>query len=480
MRVLRISWCIAALLLAPSLAMAAPSVASGTNARPNVLLIVSDDQGYADVGFQGCNDIPTPHLDRLARDGVRFSNGYVTHAFCSPTRAGLLTGRYQQRFGHENNPFYDPNDHREGLPTAEKLLSQFLQEAGYVTGWIGKWHLGAAPEFRPQNRGFTETFGFLGGGHRYLNWRPETNAGAREYFIPIERNGVAVDVTNHLTLAFGDEGALFIRRHTREPWFLYLAFNAPHTPLEPTPERRARFATIPDPKRRDYAAQVSLMDDAVGTALAALRESGQDKSTLVFFFSDNGGPIMTNGWNGSSNLPLRGGKGELYEGGIRVPFVMSWPGKLPAGRVYDSPVSSLDVFPTALALAGVALPANRPPDGVNLLPFLTGANTNAPHSQLFWRLGGGKQLAVRAGDHKLLRLRNEPESFYDLSNDVAEARNLSTVHTNETKHLGAVLDAWNETLVPPAFPGLAGRAAQSSGAGKKGQGAATGPRGGQP
>ncbi len=453
-------WAVGSLLPRSSCA-AAPAIE-----RPNILVIVSDDQGYADLGFQGCQDIPTPHLDRLARSGIRFSNGYVTHPFCSPTRAALLTGRYQQRFGHENNPFYDPNSHLEGLPVSEKLLPQFLQEAGYATGWIGKWHLGAAPEFQPQNRGFTETFGFLGGGHHYLNWQAETNATAREYNIPIERNGQPVAVTNHLTLAFGDEGAAFIRRHQAGPWFLYLAFNAPHTPEEPTPERLARFASIANPKRRAYAAQVSLLDDAVGQVLAALPASGQAERTLVFFFSDNGGPIMVNGWNGSSNLPLRGGKGEVFEGGIRVPFVMSWPGTLAAGRTYDLPVSSLDVFPTALNLAGRAMPTNHPPDGVNLLPFLTGANTNTPHSALFWRVGGGKQFAVRALDAKLIRRLPSSPALFDLAADQGEAHDLSARRTNEVHQLINAIEGWNQMLVPPVFPGLAGRAGKSPAATK--------------
>ena len=271
--------------------------------KPNILLIVSDDQGFADLGFQGSKDIPTPQLDRLAREGMRFSNGYVTHPFCSPSRAGILTGRYQQRFGHEQNPWYDVNDHREGLPTTEKLLPEFLHNVGYATGWIGKWHLGAAPEFRPEARGFTETFGFLGGGHHYLNWKPHPIDTGPEYNVSILRNGQPVDVTNHLTLAFGDEGAAFVRRHESEPWFLYLAFNAPHAPLEPTPERLEKFNSIADPSRRKYAAQVSLLDDAAGEVLAALRETGQEKRTLVFFFSDNGGPQGSD-WNGSSNLPF--------------------------------------------------------------------------------------------------------------------------------------------------------------------------------
>jgi arylsulfatase A-like enzyme len=424
--------------------------------KPNILLIVSDDQGYADLGFQGCKDIPTPNLDRLAHEGLRFSNGYVSHPFCSPTRAGLMTGRYQQRFGHENNPYYDPNDHREGLPTGEKLLPEFLRDAGYVTGWIGKWHLGAAPEFHPEKRGFTETFGFIGGGHHYLNWTPSLKNSGQEYNEPILRNNVPVEVTNHLTLTFGDEGADFVGRHKSEPWFLYLAFNAPHNPLEPTPEKLAEFKSIENPKRRKYAAQVSLMDDAVGKVLAALRATGQDQRTLVFFFSDNGGPIMTNGWNGSSNLPLRDGKGTVYEGGMHVPFVMNWPGKLSAGRVYDLPVSSLDVFPTALALAGVPMPTNQIYDGVNLMPFVTGANTNTPHDKLFWRMGGGNQIAVREDDFKLVRVRKQPEQLFNLASDLGETTDLASTQTNKLNQLKASVNAWNKQLVPPAFPGLAG------------------------
>ena len=447
--------CIAALWFVSGSSLPAAAAATFTNERPNILVILSDDQGYADLGFQGSRDIPTPNLDRLASEGLRFINGYVTHSFCSPSRAGLLTGRYQQRFGHEQNPWYDVNDHREGLPTTETLLPQFLKDAGYVTGWIGKWHLGAAPEFRPWNRGFMETFGFLGGGHHYLNWKPDLSDSGREYNEPILRNGRPIEVTNHLTIAFGDEGAAFVRRHKDQPWFLYLAFNAPHNPLEPTPERLAKFTSIPDLKRRKYAAQVSLLDDAVGTVLAALRESGQERRTLVYFFSDNGGPLGASG-NGSINLPLRAGKGTVYEGGMHVPFVMTWPGKLPAGRVYDLPVSSLDIFPTALVLAGVPMPTNKIYDGVDLMPYLTGANTNAPNNLLFWRMGGGHQFAVRDNDFKLVRVRQNPDELYNLANDLPETTNLSGVQTNEVEKLDAELKVWNQQLIPPAFPGLAG------------------------
>ena len=431
-----------------------PSSLLGAPEKPNILLIVSDDHGYADVGFHGCKDIPTPNLDRLASEGLRCTQGYASHPYCSPTRAGLMTGRYQQRFGHENNPFYDPADHREGLPVSEKLLPAFLKEAGYVTGWIGKWHLGAAPEFRPLKRGFTETFGFIGGGHRYQNWNVDN---AVEYNVPIERNGEPVEVTKHLTEAFGDEASAFIRRHTNDPWFLYLAFNAPHTPHEPTAERLEKFSSIPDKKRRSYAAQVSLMDDAIGTALAALRETSQDKRTLVFFFSDNGGPIGANG-NGSINAPLRGGKGTVYEGGVRVPYVVSWPGRIPAGKTYDKAVSSLDVFATTLATAGVPMPTERKHDSVNLLPFLTGENTAAPHDRLFWR--SGSQLAVIEGTGKLVRIKQQPAELYQLDKDIAEATDLAAEQAAEAARLDGILKEWNKELVPPAFPGLGGHAAK--------------------
>lgn len=429
----------------------------GAAVKPNVLLIVSDDHGYADTGFQGAKDIPTPQLDRLAKAGVRFTSGYVTHPFCSPTRAGLMTGRYQQRFGHERNPFFDPNDHTEGLPVSETLLPARMKAAGYVTGWIGKWHLGAAPEFAPDKRGFAETYGFIGGGHRFRNW--ETN-GAVEYQVPILRNGVEVETPAHLTEALGKEAAAFVRRHAAEPWFLYLAFNAPHNPHEPTPERLARFAAIKDPVRQKYTAQVSLMDDAIGEALAALRESGQEERTLVFFFSDNGGPV---GNNGSDNTPLRGAKGTVYEGGVRVPFLVAWPGRIAGGQTDDRPVSSVDVFATSLALAGAPMPTDKKYDSVNLLPYLTGEKSGAPHERLFWR--NGELRAVRGGNLKLVRQPGKPDELYDLGKDVAEAKDLATSRPQDVARLGAALEAWDKELIAPVFAGLG---ANRPGSAKKG------------
>jgi arylsulfatase A-like enzyme len=428
-------------LRAPASLQAAPASA----AKPNILIILSDDLGYADVGFQGSREVPTPHLDALARSGVRCTSGYVTHPFCSPTRAALLTGRYQQRFGHEYNPVYDPLDLTEGLPLSERLLPQFLKEAGYKTGWVGKWHLGSSPAHSPWRRGFDETFGFIGGGHRYIGWTPD----GRQYTLPITRNGRPVEVTEHLTAAFGQEASSFIRRNSGAPWLLYLAFNAPHGPHQPTAEREQRFAGIEPAARRKCLAQISLLDDAVGMVIRALAESGQAERTLVFFLSDNGGPVLV----AAKNDPLRGTKSQLYEGGVRVPFVVSWPGHLPAGTTHDAPVSSLDIFATAAALAGVSVPAGKKPDGVNLIPYLAGELKASPHERLFWRTEGGQARAVREGRWKLVRLRGKPAELFDLAADIGETRNLAGLEPEVAQRLAAALDTWDKELVPPVFLG---------------------------
>jgi len=435
---------LAVLLLAPPAAICAADAPSFAD-KPNILIILSDDQGYADAGFQGGTDVPTPHLDTLARSGVRCTSGYVTHPFCSPSRAALMTGRYQQRFGHEYNPVYDPLDEREGLPLTERLLPQFMKDAGYMTGWIGKWHLGSSNAHAPWKRGFAETFGFIGGGHSYLNWKPDRH----QYNLMLTRNGEPVEVAEHLTTAFGNEAAAFIRRHTGGPWMLYLAFNAPHTPHQPTAEREAKFASISDPQRRKCLAQVSLLDDAIGIVTASLTESKQAQRTLVFFFTDNGGPTKS----GAVNAPLRGQKGQIYEGGVRVPFIVSWPGKLPAGATCDALVSSLDVFATTLAVAGVRMPTDKKYDGVNIVPYLTGETQTPPHERLFWRTGGGWESAVREGQWKLDCPHGKPAELYDLSTDIGESRDLAAEKPAIAARLNAALDAWNKELIPPAFPG---------------------------
>jgi arylsulfatase A-like enzyme len=414
--------------------------------RPNIVLILADDLGYADVGFTGGREIPTPHIDRLAADGVRFSQGYVSHPFCSPSRAGLLTGRYQQRFGHENNPKYDPHDERSGLPPDEVTLADVLGRAGYRTGAVGKWHLGAAPRFHPNARGFVEFFGFIGGSHNYLPGLP----GSGQYVIPLDRSGAAVDEREYLTEAFAREAVAFIERQGGDPFFLYLPFNAPHGPFQAPPKTYLdRFARVGDEHRRIYYAMVSALDDAVGRVLAALRHTGREDDTIVFFLSDNGGrreAVV------SSNGELRGYKEQLFEGGIRVPFLMRWPGTLAPRRVYDRPVMALDVFATAAAAAGARPPARLKRDGVDLLPYLLGRRSGRPHERLFWRTGGGTAYAVRDGDDKLVKEAGERVMLFDLARDPGETHDLAASRPAIVHRLDRAYRAWNAELLPPSFP----------------------------
>ncbi len=433
-------------------------------ARPNILLIVADDLGYNDVGFQGARDIPTPHLDRLAASGLRCTDGYVSYPVCSPSRAGFLTGRYQQRFGYEYNPKWDATAATHGLPLSETTIADALRAAGYSTGAIGKWHLGAHPHFHPNRRGFDDYFGFLGGGHRYLPGsvaEVEIGAGQKatttadtEQTSPILRNSTEVPEVGELTTRLGEEAAASVTRHARDakPWFLYLAFNAPHTPLQARADMLAKFAAITDERRRTYAAMVATVDEAIGRIVTALESTGQRDRTLIFFLSDNGGPMTKRNANASVNSPLRGQKGDVFEGGLRVPFLISWPARLPAGRTYTQPVISLDLLPTALAAAGATRDATLAPlDGVNLLPFLTGQAASAPHARLFWRMDGGEAFAVREGNWKWLRTYQNAPQLYDLSTDLGESRDLAAAHPAIAARLAAASAEWNRGLIAPAF-----------------------------
>jgi arylsulfatase A-like enzyme len=440
------------------------SATASRDERPNVLLIVVDDLGYNDVGFQGGRDIPTPHLDRLAASGVRCTSGYVSYPVCSPSRAGFITGRYQQRFGHEFNPRWDPASQIDGLPLSEKTMADALRDAGYATAAIGKWHLGAHPQFHPNRRGFDEFYGFLGGGHRFLpgshvdvevgaGKKMETHANA-EHASPMLRNATEEPEPPELTTKLGEEAAASITRHARgtKPWFLYLSFNAPHTPLQARADILEKFAHIADERRRTYAAMVATVDEAVGRTLGALDATGQRSRTLVFFFSDNGGPMTKRNANASNNGVLRGQKGDVFEGGIRVPFLVSWPDRLPAGGTYDAPVIALDVLPTALAAAGSKhAPALPPLDGVNLIPFLTGENKSAPHDRLFWRMDHGAAFAVREGKWKWFRTYGNLPQLYDLDADPGEKTDLASRHPDVAMRLAAAAADWNRGLATPAW-----------------------------
>jgi len=434
-------WIFTTILLVP---LAALHAADAPASKPNILVILADDLGYADVGFNGCKDIPTPNLDTLAKSGLRCTSGYVTHPFCSPSRAGLLTGRYQQRFGHENNPAWLPESTVAGLPVSQTTLPQVLKSAGYVTGCVGKWHLGAHPQYHPNRRGFDEYFGLLGGGHVYL---PGVK-GSVEYQIPMDRSGKSEPLTEHLTTVLAREGSSFITRHKNQPWFLYLAFNAPHTPLQVTDPLMERVKHITDETRRGYAGLVVGLDDAVGVVMNALKESGQVENTPVFFFSDNGGPVSV---THSDNTPLRGAKGDVFEGGIRVPFVVSWPGRVPQGKDYAQPVISLDVVATAVALTGASVPVGHTLEGTNILPYLTGRQTGAPHDRLFWRSGGGAKFAVREGNWKLVGGQDGKTQLFNLAADVGESKDLAAARPEVLTRLSHAYADWNKDNVAPLF-----------------------------
>jgi arylsulfatase A-like enzyme len=421
-------------------------VAKADPAKPNILIIVGDDMGYADVGFQNCKDIPTPNLDALAASGVRFTNGYVTGPYCSPTRAGLMTGRYQTRFGHE----FNPGGATAGLPLSETTLADHLKTAGYATGLVGKWHLGSQKLMHPQKRGFDEFFGFLGGAHSYFN------AGG------IMRGTQQITELDYTTDAFGREAVAFIDQHKSQPWFLYLAFNAVHTPMDATKDRYAKFPSVENKRRRTYDAMMLAMDDAVGRVRQKLSESGLEQNTLVVFISDNGGPTMPGVTiNGSRNDPLRGSKRTTLEGGIRVPFVVSWPGHVKPG-VSDAPVIQLDLHATAVAVAGTTVKPEWKLDGVNLMPFLSGEQAGAPHAALYWRFGA--QMAIRAGDFKLVRYdvnadtltgrRNQgvtASKLYNLREDIGETKDLAMAMPDKVKELQTQWDHWDSANVKPLW-----------------------------
>jgi arylsulfatase A-like enzyme len=449
--------------------------------KPNVIVILADDLGYGELGCQGNSQIPTPYIDSIAATGVRLTAGYVTGPNCSPSRAGLLVGRIPTRFGHEFNPTGANNENpKYGLPVEQQTIAGALQNAGYVTGMVGKWHLGGAAQYHPFRRGFDEFFGFMHEGHFFVPepWKevttmlrrkvlPGGGQGRRSFGKivygthlnynepdydannPIVRGSQPVAETAYLTDAWTREAVDFISRHRDKPFFLYVAHNAVHSPLQGADAYMKKFAHINDVQRRIFAAMLANLDDSVGTVLQKIHSEGLAQDTLVIFLSDNGGPTRE---LSSSNLPLRGEKGQMYEGGIRVPFMMSWPGRLPAGTVYHEPVSSVDLSATALAIAGVK--PDPKSDGINLIPYLSGTNMGRPHDNLFWRQG--IKTAVRIGDWKLLRHGRKdvpgPWELYDLSEDLSETKNLVTAEPKKFQELLSVWKKLDAEMIEPAFP----------------------------
>lgn len=430
-------------------ACAAPLLAQ--RRRPNIVLLLADDLGYGELGFQGRSDFTTPHLDALAGGGVKFRQGYVTAPYCCPSRAGLLTGRYQTRFGHELNVVGKRNlDPAIGLPASELTLGERLQKAGYRTGLFGKWHLGGAETYHPQRRGFDEFYGFLHEGHFFVPppyrgavTRLRDNEPPYDDNNPVLRGKDPVEEKEYLTDALAREAESFIARNAAQPFFLYLSFNAVHSPMQAPVKLLGEFEGLKGEQRRLFAAMTRSMDNAVGRVIAALRKQALEEDTLVIFLSDNGGPTaeLT-----SSNAPLRGGKGQLYEGGIRVPFACSWKGQVAGGKTSDEFVSALDIVPTALTAAGVEKPANL--DGFNLLPHLKGG-VSVGRQQHYWRYG--PNLAWRSGVWKIVKQRTDDFALFNLKEDPAEQRDLAAGQPTLRRNLEAELMDMNRQMRSPLW-----------------------------
>lgn len=448
--------------------------------QPNIIVLLADDLGYGELGCQGNPQIPTPHIDSLARDGIRFTQAYVTAPNCSPSRAGLLTGRIPTRFGYEFNPIGARNeDPGTGLPAVEKTIAELLHDQGYTTGLIGKWHLGGAADYHPFRHGFDEFFGFMHEGHYFVPppyqgvttmlRRKSLPGGERGRWLsknlvysthmgydepdydannPLIRGGQPVNETAYLTDAFTREAVSFIDRHQDKQFFLYLAYNAVHSPLQGKEEDMQRFTQIEDIHRQIFAAMLSSMDQSVGKILKQVKLSGLNEKTLIIFLSDNGGPTreLT-----SSNLPLRGEKGSMYEGGLRVPFLMRWTGTLAPKQTLNVPVSSLDLFPSAAALAGAAPPQNL--DGRNLFPFLLKQETELSNSEFFWRQG--RRAALRSGAWKIVQMRGTREKpvweLYNLASDQNETIDLATENTEKRIELQTRWNELNSQMKPALF-----------------------------
>ena len=432
---------------------------TATPQAPNFIIILADDLGYADVGFNGATEIQTPNIDSLAASGIIFENGYVSSPICSPSRAGLLTGRYPVRFGMEGQISYNPFDPQMGLPLEETIFAEYLSDAGYHNGMFGKWHLGSADHFTPRERGFDYFYGFLPGAHSY--WTVDASKPSSGKVVPLIKNTEAVEFGGYLTDSLTTMATYFIRNNQNDPFFLYMAYNAPHPPLQAPRELHNKYEHINNWKRRWYLAMVDSLDQNIGRILETLEDTGIRDNTVIIFLSDQG---ASEDWGGD-NGQLSGHKGDYSEGGIRVPFVASWPSRWPKDIRYGPSVISLDISATLMALANAtATDETRPLDGVNLDPYLRGTNTEDPHEALFWRKtdgdedseGGAESMkAVRSGNMKLVKRGDSPPELYNLETDISESVNVIGSKRVEATRLANLWNEWNRDNVPGnAFPYL--------------------------
>ncbi len=407
--------------------------ACASGQKPNVLVIMADDLGYHDTGFQGSEHIKTPQLDRLAAMGVRFTDGHVAASVCSPSRAGFITGRYQQRFGHEGN--CPPPSH--GTDPNERTIGQAFQELGYRTAVFGKWHLGNEDKYYPTHRGFDEFYGLREGSRHY--WYDEKKDDRPGNPHAAEHNGEPVEFEGHFTDWLGEKTVEFLNESKDKPFFAFLSFTAPHTPLESKPEDMEALGT-----KDHYAGLIYGMDRNIGYVLDALEKNGQLDNTLVWFLSDNGGIVGQ-----ASNAPLGGKKGYKFEGGHRVPFLLCWKGMVPVGKDYDEMISSLDIYATSVKAAGGSLKQERPLDGVDLMPYITGKKDGVPHKQLYFRKL--ECAALRSGHWKLIRIEKYGCALYNLKDDLAEERDLAAQMPEKVQELEKMLEAWETGMVDPLW-----------------------------
>lgn len=423
-------------------ALSFTSVTHGAvESSPNILLIVVDDLGYSDLSAMGGEVVKTPNMDSLLNEGSVFTSGYVTAPICGPSRVGILTGRYQDRIGFSTNhgPKIPTN---YGLPKDTILLPQVLKEHGYRTGMVGKWHLGFEKYQTPNAVGFDSFYGFLHGFH--------SNVPGKNTPGPIYDNNLETSATKYLSAQFADKAVSFINKSGKDPFFLYLPFNAVHTPYEASPESLQKFSHIKNQNKRRFAAVLSELDEAVGIVLRGLKDSGKEDNTLIFFLSDNGG---AKGPGIENNGELRSGKGTLYEGGIRVPFFVKWKGKIPQGSRINNPVISLDIFPTVLSAINVE--TSRSLEGKNLLPLLFEKTVKVDETSrsFFWKnVTEFDQKAVRKGNWKWIeKSPEEPEELYNLSEDIREKNNLAKTHPKIVVELKEEWERWNKENIEPLW-----------------------------
>ncbi len=406
------------------------------SSKPNIIVILVDDTGYADFGFMGSKDLQTPNLDTLAAQSVRFTDAHVSATVCSPSRAGLLTGKYQQRFGYECNE----GDGYTGMDTTQTILPKRLLLHGYATAAFGKWHLGFEPGQHPLQKGFQHYYGFLSGGRSYFYQPGKDDLKGAKSAIMENNQQVAFD--GYLTDVLGDKAVDYIKENKHHPFFMYWAPNAVHTPMEASIDDLKKFANHP---RQKLAAMTFALDRAVGKMIEALKKQGLYDNTMIFFLSDNGGAHN----NQSSNMPLKGFKGNKYEGGHRIPFFLSWPKAIKAGTSFEGLSSSLDIFPTALAAAGGSAISSYGLDGVNLLPFLTSKKKESPHQKLVWRKDGAA--AIRYNQYKLIRVNGAGERLYDLSIDPGETKDLQLAKPEVFTRLKEELMIWEKDKIKPIW-----------------------------